>query len=118
MIRAAAACRAAGCRQVFAVATHGVFVGAAAEFVASPLFDRIVVTDTLPPFRLPQDLVSDRLTVLSAAPLLGKPSPEFMAAVPSANCWPIERHAPGQARGRLRHGSASPRAAPLARHPA
>ncbi|MGF7209985.1 ribose-phosphate pyrophosphokinase [Skermanella aerolata] len=72
MIRAAAACRAAGCRQVFAVATHGVFVGAAAEFVASPLFDRIVVTDTLPPFRLPQDLVSDRLTVLSAAPLLGE----------------------------------------------
>ena len=72
MMRAAAACRRAGCRQVFAVATHGVFVGAAADFVASPLFDRIIVTDTLPPFRLPEKLVSGRLTVLSAAPLLAE----------------------------------------------
>jgi ribose-phosphate pyrophosphokinase len=72
MMRAASACRKAGCREVFAVATHGVFVGAAADFVASPLFDRIMVTDTLPPFRLPEDLVSGRLSVLSAAPLLAE----------------------------------------------
>jgi ribose-phosphate pyrophosphokinase len=72
MMRAAAACRHAGCRQVFAVATHGVFNGAAKDFVASPLFDRIVVTDTLPPFRLPEELISSRLTVLSAAPLLAE----------------------------------------------
>jgi ribose-phosphate pyrophosphokinase len=72
MMRAAAACRHAGCRQVFAVATHGVFTGGVADFVASPLFDRIIVTDTLPPFRLPEELVSSRLTVLSAAPLLAE----------------------------------------------
>jgi ribose-phosphate pyrophosphokinase len=70
MMRAASACRKAGCRDVFAVATHGVFVGAAADFVASPLFDRIMVTDTLPPFRLPEELVSGRVSVLSVAPLL------------------------------------------------
>ncbi|WP_448205666.1 ribose-phosphate diphosphokinase [Azospirillum sp. sgz302134] len=71
MMRAASACRAAGCGPVFAAATHGVFVGAA-DVVASPLFDRIIVTDTLPPFRLPDELLSRRVTVLGIAPLLGE----------------------------------------------
>lgn len=72
MMRAASACRAAGGGPVLAVATHGVFVGGAPTVVASPLFDGVVVTDTLPPFRLPEKLVSRRVTVLSTAPLFAE----------------------------------------------
>ncbi|WP_448207468.1 hypothetical protein [Azospirillum sp. sgz302134] len=48
------------------------FVGGAPAVVASPLFDRVVVTDTLPPFRLPEKLVARRVTVLGTAPLLAE----------------------------------------------
>ncbi|GAA4254521.1 ribose-phosphate diphosphokinase [Azospirillum formosense] len=72
MMRAASACRAAGGGPVFALATHGLFVGGAPTVVASPLFDHVVVTDTLPPFRLPEKLVSRRVTVLPTAPLLAE----------------------------------------------
>jgi ribose-phosphate pyrophosphokinase len=69
MGRAARACRERGATTVHAVATHGLFVGDAPAMVADPLFDSIVVTDTIPPFRLPVDLVEKRLTVLEVAPL-------------------------------------------------
>ena len=72
MTRAARACRANGATAVHAVATHGLFTGDAAAMVADPGFDGIVVTDTLPPFRLPPDLVETRLTVLDAATLFAE----------------------------------------------
>ncbi len=69
MLRAARACRERGATSVHAVATHGLFVGDAATMVADPLFDSIVVTDTIPPFRLPSDLADKRLTLVEVAPL-------------------------------------------------
>ncbi len=72
MMRAAAACRAVGGGPVFALATHGLFVGGAPAVIASPLFDRVVVTDTLPPFRLPEKLAARHVTVLGTAPLLAE----------------------------------------------
>lgn len=72
MARAARACRERGATAVHAVATHGIFVGDAAGVVADPGFDSIVVTNTIPPFRLPADLVEKHLTVLDAAPLFAE----------------------------------------------
>jgi len=72
MARAASACRAHGATAVHAVATHGLFTGDAAAVVAGPAFDSILVTDTVPPFRLPAELVADRLTVLDVAPLFAE----------------------------------------------
>jgi ribose-phosphate pyrophosphokinase len=72
MLRAARACRERGATAVHAVATHGLFVGDAAAMVADAAFDRIVVTDTVPAFRLPADLAEKRLTVLGAAPLFAE----------------------------------------------
>lgn len=72
MVRAARACRERGATAVHAVATHGIFVGDAATVVADPAFDSIVVTNTIPPFRLPADLVEKRLTVLDATPLFAE----------------------------------------------
>ncbi|MET4701660.1 ribose-phosphate pyrophosphokinase [Constrictibacter sp. MBR-5] len=72
MLRAARACRNAGAGAVYAVATHGLFVGDAGRVLDDPLFDAVVVTDTVPAFRLPEDLVRRKLTVLSTAPLVGE----------------------------------------------
>lgn len=72
MLRAAKACRERGASAVYAAATHGLFVGDAPATIADAALDGIVVTDTVPPFRLPDELVRDRLTVIPAAPLFAE----------------------------------------------
>lgn len=72
MLRAGQACRRQGARRIFAMATHGVFASGAPHLLAAPEFEKIVVTDTLKPFRLPVDVVSRRLTVLDTAPLFAE----------------------------------------------
>ena len=66
--RAARACLDQGASRVFAAATHGLFIGAN-EVVAAPSLAKIVVSDTVPPFRLDPGLVEQKLVVLSVAPL-------------------------------------------------
>jgi ribose-phosphate pyrophosphokinase len=70
--RAVAACRSRGARAVYAAATHGIFVGTASRMVADPGLERLVITDTIPPFRLDPALVRDKLTVLDTAPLFAE----------------------------------------------
>lgn len=70
MTRAAKACRERGATRVFAAAAHGLFVGAASEVLMDPALERVVITDTVPPFRLDPAVARDRLVVLEAAPLL------------------------------------------------
>ena len=70
--RAVAACRSRGAGAVYAVATHGIFVGEAARMVADPGLERLVVTDTIPPFRLDPALVRAKVTVLDTAPLFAE----------------------------------------------
>jgi ribose-phosphate pyrophosphokinase len=72
MQRAAEALLERGARRVLAVAGHGLFVGGAAEVLERPEIDRWLVTDTIPPFRLPSDLAARRLEVVSAAPLFAE----------------------------------------------
>jgi ribose-phosphate pyrophosphokinase len=72
LLRAAQAARAAGARQVLAVASHGLFFGNAAQALADPALDRIVVTDSVPPFRLHGSAVAARIEVLAAAPLFAR----------------------------------------------
>jgi len=71
MRRAAEACLAGGATRVLAVAAHGLFTGAAAAITA-PALARILVTDTVPPFRLPPGLLGTRIEVVSAAPLFAE----------------------------------------------
>ena len=70
--RAVAACRSRGARAVYAAATHGIFVGEAGRMVAEPGLERLVITDTIPPFRLDPTLVREKLTVLDTAPLFAE----------------------------------------------
>jgi ribose-phosphate pyrophosphokinase len=68
--RAARACRAAGAAAVFAAATHGLFTGEAGRILSEAPLDQLVVTDTVPPFRLGPKPLGGKLVVLDTAPLL------------------------------------------------
>jgi len=68
--RAARACRQAGATRVYAAATHGLFHDKASEIVLDPVLDGVVVTDTVPAFRLPPATVRARLTILDSTGLV------------------------------------------------
>lgn len=73
MLRAARVLRRAGALQVIACAAHGLFIEPAADLLADPAIDQIVVTDSVPPFRLPADAtVRRRLRVVSTVPLFAR----------------------------------------------
>lgn len=69
LLRAARACRDGGATRLFAAAAHGLFTGGTA-LLDSPLFERIVLCDTVPPFRLPAELAARRLTPLDSTALV------------------------------------------------
>ena len=72
LARAARACNAQGATRVFAAATHGLFVGKAESLLSEPAVERIVVTDTVPPFRLPDDAIGTKVAILASAPLVAE----------------------------------------------
>lgn len=73
MRRAAQALRREGAQQVIALAAHGLFIGAAAECLADPAIDQVVVTDSVPPFRLPPDSPATRkLRIASSVALFAR----------------------------------------------
>ena len=69
--RAARACRRQGARNVYAAASHGLFAANANEVLADPAVERIVVTDTVPPFRLGDEL-RGKVTVLDSSELFAE----------------------------------------------
>ena len=72
LLRTARSARAAGAKRVIALVTHGLFMQGSAEVLADPALDAIVVTDTVPPFRLADAAHEKKLTVLPSAPLLAE----------------------------------------------
>jgi ribose-phosphate pyrophosphokinase len=73
MRRAAVALRGAGARQVLAFAAHGLFVGSASEVLRDESIGQLIITDSVPPFRLPAvHDVRKKLRVVSAAPLFAQ----------------------------------------------
>jgi len=72
LVRAAAACKALGANRVYAAASHGLFIGAADRLLVDPALEKVLVTDSVPPFRLPPALLENRVTVLASAPLFAE----------------------------------------------
>jgi ribose-phosphate pyrophosphokinase len=72
LVRAARAARSAGAGRVIALTAHGLFMEGAAEALADPALDRVVVSDTVPPFRLPAGATLDKLDILPSAPLFAE----------------------------------------------
>jgi ribose-phosphate pyrophosphokinase len=69
--RAVRACRSLGATDIYAAATHGLFVGDAAQVLADDALAGIVVTDSVPPFRLGDTAARAKLAVLPSAGLFG-----------------------------------------------
>ncbi|MDN3309800.1 ribose-phosphate diphosphokinase [Microbacterium oryzae] len=69
IVKAAQALKANGAKKVIVGATHAIFSDPAVERLQDAAVDRVVVTDTVP---IPQDRRFEKLTVLSAAPLLAR----------------------------------------------
>lgn len=72
LARAASACRSRGATRVFAAATHGLFTGEAGRVLADAALDQLMVTDSVPPFRLPAQLLGHKVIVLETAPLFSE----------------------------------------------
>lgn len=72
LIRAAKAARAHGARSVIACVAHGLFMPGAETALADSAIERIIATDTVPPFRLTPGPVLAKLEIISAAPLLAE----------------------------------------------
>lgn len=73
MLRAARALRRCGARAVTACAAHGLFTGDAAAVLADPAIDRVLVTDSVPAFRLAADApVRGKLQQVGAAGLFAR----------------------------------------------
>lgn len=70
--RAAAACIKLGAKKVVALATHGLFTGNPDETLMDSPVDQIIVTNTIPPFRLEHTRTKEKVTVLNAAPLFAQ----------------------------------------------
>ena len=70
--RAAKACQELGATRVFAAATHGIFVGDANRVLADPALESVVITDTIPPFRLDPKVQSESIHILDAAALFAE----------------------------------------------
>ena len=54
---------------MIALVTHGLFMKGAAEVIADPTIDQLVVTDAVPAFRL---ATRDKVVTLPAGPLLAE----------------------------------------------
>lgn len=72
MLRAAEACLEQGAREVHALAAHGLFVGKSGKVVSNPHLSKVIVTDTVPPFRLDPDIREEHIEIVSVAPLFGE----------------------------------------------
>jgi ribose-phosphate pyrophosphokinase len=72
LARAADSCRARGATKIYAAASHGVFSGKASQTLSNSALEKVVITDTIPPFRLDPDLARTKLVVLDAAKLFAE----------------------------------------------
>lgn len=70
--RTVKACGGLGARQIYAAASHGLFVGDATRVLADDALIQVIVTDTVPPFRLPEGKLRDKLIVLDSAALFAQ----------------------------------------------
>ncbi len=72
IVRTARTCHSLGAVRVFAVATHALFMGDANVVLDDAALERIVIADTVPPFRLEEGAVKAKVALLSSAALFAE----------------------------------------------
>lgn len=70
--RAARACQERGAARSYIAATHGVFASAASRVIAEAPVEQVIVTSSVPPWRLDAQVAATRVTVLDIAPLVAE----------------------------------------------
>lgn len=71
LLRTAHSLRKAGAAHVVALVTHGLFIEGAAAMLADPTIEQIILTDTVPPFRL-KEAAHGKLVTLSSVSLFAE----------------------------------------------
>jgi ribose-phosphate pyrophosphokinase len=72
LLRAARGARKAGAKRVLALVTHGLFMAGAEAVLMDPAIDRVVVTDSVPAFRLGTEAARAKVDILGVAPLFAE----------------------------------------------
>lgn len=62
----------AGAKRIFVCASHGIFVGEACLYLNHPRLEKILITDSIPPFRITDQSVKDKIVILDSAKLFAK----------------------------------------------
>lgn len=62
----------AGTKKIFACASHGIFVGSASEILDHPKLEKLLITDSIPPFRLKKELLEKKVLVFDTSVLFAK----------------------------------------------
>ena len=85
----ALALKANGAKSVKICCSHGLFSGPASERLLDGVFDEIVCTDSIP---LPERMKSDRVKVVSLAPMISKVIENIENGVPVSKVYNIYNH--------------------------
>ncbi|WED44018.1 ribose-phosphate diphosphokinase [Legionella cardiaca] len=56
-----------GVKRIFVCSSHGIFVGQANEIIANPQIEKLIITNSIPPFRLQKKLLKEKVIVLDAS---------------------------------------------------
>lgn len=72
LARTAKACRREGAAKIYAAASHGVFAKESNHILAVPDLEKIIITNTIAPFRITVDDVREKLTLLDTTPLFAE----------------------------------------------
>ncbi len=72
LVRAAEASRKAGAKRVLSLVTHGLFAEGSEKAILNPALDGLIITDSVPPARVKEGPMADKITTLSCAPLLAE----------------------------------------------
>jgi ribose-phosphate pyrophosphokinase len=70
LLRAARRCHDAGARRIFAAATHGLFMGEAPSVLGDPVFEEIVVADTVRSVAAAEGRLPEKIRHLDSTRLL------------------------------------------------
>jgi ribose-phosphate pyrophosphokinase len=62
----------ADARRIFACATHGLFIGEACELLTHPRLEKILITNSIAPFRLKEDFLKEKIEILDCTALFAK----------------------------------------------
>ena len=71
LLRAAKACKKAGAKTIYTLATHGVFTGNAVKHLNDPAIDKVFITNTIPPNKLVSNLINNKIELIDISAVVG-----------------------------------------------